>query len=69
MARKLSTDRTLFAIAIALLGFGLVMVIPAIENSGMQVAARGYGEGLEEVRKQCVWASPRTMEDLASRSN
>ena len=52
MAKKLSSDTTLFAVTLALLGFGLVMVWSASTAIGQEV----HGNPYHYLIRQVVWA-------------
>ena len=53
MAKKLSSDLTLFAVTAALLGFGLVMVWSA----SSVLAQEQYGNAFHFLLKQALWAA------------
>ena len=52
MARKLSTDLTLLAVTVALLGFGLLMVW----SSSSALAQERYGSPYYFLVRQAVWS-------------
>ena len=53
MAKKLSSDATLFAVTLALLAMGLVMV----GSASSALAEESYGNAYHFLVKQVVWAA------------